>query len=126
MKSYELSTVTLRAILAHPSLQREKVDETMEAMASANADAKDIDEAIRIGFDVAQTEPGIDDADLEAELAALVKEVTDEKTAKMEARTEKEKQAKLVADKLKAPSHVPVAAEEVEEGDTSVVSEEAA
>ena len=60
MKTYESSTATLRAVLAHPLLQREKVDETMDAMASANAEARDIDDAIKIGMDVAQTEAGVD------------------------------------------------------------------
>ena len=69
MKSYESSTATLRAILAHPSLQREKIDETMDAMASANADAKDIDEAIRMGTEMAQADAGIDDAGLIAHLS---------------------------------------------------------
>ena len=64
MKSYESSTATLRAILSHPSLQRERIDETMDAMASANADAKDIDDAIRIGAAVAQADAGVDETKL--------------------------------------------------------------
>lgn len=43
----------------------------MEALAEANADAKEIDETIRIGGDVAL---GIDDDDLAEELAGLVEE----------------------------------------------------
>jgi len=43
----------------------------MEALADANADAKEIDDTIRIGGDVAV---GIDDDDLEEELAGLVAE----------------------------------------------------
>lgn len=105
MRSYETSTATLRAILSHPSLQREKIDETMDAMASANADAKDIDEAIRVGVDMAQTDVGIDESELEAELATLVKEVEAEKAE--EDRREKEKQARLASGSLQAPSHTP-------------------
>ena len=80
MKVYESSSATLRAVLAHPLLQRDKVDETMEELASANADAKDIDETIRIGIDVAQGETVVDDAELEAELNRLVNEGENEKT----------------------------------------------
>lgn len=74
MKSYESSTVTLRMILDHPSLQRDKIDETMDAMASASADAKEMDEAIRLGGDMAVADAGIDESELEDELQALAQE----------------------------------------------------
>jgi charged multivesicular body protein 7 len=80
MKTYEKSAATLQAILSHPSLRREKIDETMDALAAANADAREVDEAIRIGGDIAAAETGvIDDADLEDELNELVKEAEKEK-----------------------------------------------
>ncbi len=104
MKSYESSAATLRAILAHPLLQRDRIDETMDAMASANADARDIDEAIRIGTDVAQAETGIDDAELEAELNALVKDVEGERAKEQEERALQERQEQL--DGLTVPEHV--------------------
>ncbi|EPS98528.1 hypothetical protein FOMPIDRAFT_1051374 [Fomitopsis schrenkii] len=114
MKSYESSTATLRAILAHPSLQREKIDETMEAMASANEDAKEIDDAIRIGADIAQGSATIDDAELEDEWKALVQEAEKESAAKAEeekARKEEEEarvtEATLAAEALRVPSEDP-------------------
>ena len=95
MKSYEDSTATLRAVLAHPLLQRDKIDETMDAMASANADAKDIQDTISIGTELAQGEAGIDDSELEDELNKMIKESEDEK-----ARLETEKAAEEVRLKL--------------------------
>lgn len=78
MKSYASSTTTLRTLLSHPSLQRDKIDETMDAMASANSDAKEVDDAIRIGGDIAlglnTPGEGIDESELEAELKMLVEE----------------------------------------------------
>ncbi|KAF8557312.1 hypothetical protein OG21DRAFT_1435544 [Imleria badia] len=75
MKTYEKSTATLQGILSHPSLRREKIDETMDALAAANANAREVDEAIKIGGDIAAAETGmVDDADLEDELNELVKE----------------------------------------------------
>ncbi|KAF4603795.1 hypothetical protein EYR40_000966 [Pleurotus pulmonarius] len=78
MKSYASSTTTLRTLLSHPSLQRDKIDETMDAMASANSDAKEVDDAIRIGGDIALglNTPGeaIDEGELEEELRMLVEE----------------------------------------------------
>ena len=69
MKVYESSTATLRAILTHPSLQRESIDRTLDALADANTDAKEIDDAVRFGADVSDQ---IDDADLEMELNRLI------------------------------------------------------
>ncbi|KAF8843549.1 hypothetical protein BDN67DRAFT_896692 [Paxillus ammoniavirescens] len=75
MKTYEKSTAVLQAILSHPSLHCEKINETMDALAAANANAREVDEAIRIGGDIAAAEAGVIDADLEDELNELVKEV---------------------------------------------------
>ncbi|TCD63618.1 hypothetical protein EIP91_005169 [Steccherinum ochraceum] len=98
MKSYETSAATLRAVLTHPLLQREKIEETMEAVASANDDAQQIDDLIRTGAEVAQGTT-IDDSELEAELQGLVADVEAER-----------KQREMA--KLKVPSHVPQASEE--------------
>ncbi|KAJ8519483.1 hypothetical protein ONZ45_g3570 [Pleurotus djamor] len=79
MKSYESSTTTLRAILSHPSLKKEKVEETMEAMAEAMGDAREIDDAVRIGGDVAlgigEGQTSVDDSELEEELNRMVEEM---------------------------------------------------
>lgn len=75
MQTYEKSAVTLQAILNHPLLQRAKIDETMDALAAANATAQEVDDAVRIGGDMAAAEAGIDNDDLENELKELVKEV---------------------------------------------------
>jgi len=99
MKSYQTSAATLREVLAHPLLQRDEVDETMEAVASANADAQEIDEIIRFGAEVAQADI-IDDSELNAELQNLVADVE----AEQKEQERKEREAKLA--KLKPPSHV--------------------
>lgn len=46
----------------------------MDAMASATGDAKEIDDAIRLGGDMAQAELNIDESELEDELKALAQE----------------------------------------------------
>ncbi|KAK1222084.1 hypothetical protein PQX77_015078 [Marasmius sp. AFHP31] len=74
VKAYSTSTATLKAILSHPSLQRDTVEKTMEAMAEAKADAKELDDAIRIGGDVALgVEEAIDDDEIQNELDQLIK-----------------------------------------------------
>lgn len=99
MKSYESSTVTLRAILAHPSLQRSSIDKTMEALAEANCDAREMDDAVRLGGDIALgIEDTIDDTELEREWMALVKEGE---------AAEKVNEAEDVGRKLEETSNVP-------------------
>lgn len=73
MKTYESSAATLRALLAHPSLQRDAVERTFDALAGANEDARGLDEAVRSGMDVALgVDVSPDDEDeIKAELAAL-------------------------------------------------------
>ena len=85
MKSYESSASTLRAILAHPSLQRESIDATLDALAEANADAHEVDEAIRMGGNITVGVEGvIDDDELDAELRGLILEAGVEKQAKLD------------------------------------------
>jgi charged multivesicular body protein 7 len=98
MKSYESSTATLKTILSHPSLQRENIDKTMDALAEANADAREIDDAVRIGGDVALgVGENVDEADIESEWAELVKQMEADQTGR-----------KLESESLKAPQGVNV------------------
>lgn len=117
MKSYESSTATLRAILSHPSLQRESVDKTLEALAEANADARELDNSIRIAGDVALgVDENVDEDEIEAEWAELVRQMSvDEK---------EEVERKLVGEALKTPTGVPhkKSIERREEGKVAVAS----
>lgn len=104
MKSYESSTTTLRSILAHPSLQKDSIEKTMDAMAEANTDAHEVDEAIRIGGDVALgIDAAFDDAELEQELKLLAQEAENEQAD--------EAREQLGHSSLKAPSELPLPVE---------------
>lgn len=83
MRLYESSTATLRTILSHPSLQRDKIDETMDALHSATEDAKDVDLTIRLAGEAGQATI-VDDDDIERELRALVQDAENEKFAARE------------------------------------------
>ncbi|KLO08957.1 Snf7-domain-containing protein [Schizopora paradoxa] len=107
MKHYESSTSTLKAILSHPSLQRDKVDETLEGLAAVTADHREIDEAIQLGSEMAQAEAGIDDADLEAELAGLVADAEKEEVLKEGRRVEE-----IESSLPNVPSRTPAEAQE--------------
>ncbi|KAK0459826.1 uncharacterized protein EV420DRAFT_1675979 [Desarmillaria tabescens] len=72
LESYAQSTSTLRAILSHPSRWRKP-----------NADAKEIDEAVRIGGDIAVgTNEIFDEDELQAELNGLIQESKEEEDMK--------------------------------------------
>ncbi|TRM62605.1 hypothetical protein BD626DRAFT_403645 [Schizophyllum amplum] len=93
MKSYNLSTSTLRSILSHPSLQREEVEKTMEALAEANVDAREISETVTVNVDTAVGADTIDDGLVEDELAALIREAEAEsKASKEESKVAKEEE----------------------------------
>ena len=81
MSQYESSTATLKTILSHPSLQRDAVDATLDAMADANAEARSVDDAIRSGLEVSQAEGAadIDDEEISRELEELMEEARREK-----------------------------------------------
>ncbi len=84
MKTYESSAATLRALLAHPSLQRDAVERTFDALADANADARELDETVRSGMELAvgASAPPEDEDEINAELAALVAEAEAEAAAR--------------------------------------------
>ncbi|KAL1742383.1 Snf7-domain-containing protein [Schizophyllum fasciatum] len=90
MKSYNLSTATLRSILSHPSLQREEVEKTMNALAEANMDAREVNESVNVNVDTAVGADTIDDGLVEDELAALIRE--SEAESKAEKADERERE----------------------------------
>ncbi|THU96334.1 Snf7-domain-containing protein [Dendrothele bispora CBS 962.96] len=105
LKSYSTSTTTLRAILSHPSLQRDSIEKTMEAMAEATADAKEIDQAMRIGGDVALgVDDVVDDTEIEAELAGLIRDA--EQHAKGQQEEKELKDLRTRMEELNAPSNM--------------------
>ncbi len=84
MKAYESSTVTLRALLSHPSIQRDAMERTFDALADANADARELGEAVRSGMDLAVGVAVLpdDEDEIKAELAALEAEAIAEARAR--------------------------------------------
>ncbi|KAF9653780.1 hypothetical protein BDM02DRAFT_3182236 [Thelephora ganbajun] len=109
MKFYESSTITLRTILSHPSLQRDKIDETMEALHSVTEDAKDVDLTIRLAGEAEQANI-IDDDEIERELRALVRDVEDEKRVAEEREAlEESKRLGERLEEVKVPMDVPEA-----------------
>ncbi|KAF8643888.1 hypothetical protein AX16_008904 [Volvariella volvacea WC 439] len=84
MKTYASSTATLKAVLSHPLLQYESIDKTMDALAEANMDAKEIDDSIR----AAEPSQTFDEIELEAELQELVDEARRAETSQREGKLE--------------------------------------
>ena len=110
MKQYESSTATLREILSDPSLQHDKVEETMDAMAEASAQHREIDDMIRQGGDMAIADAGIDESELEDELAKMVEEVKKEEEEKENAeklKVEQEKERERKEEATVTPVSIP-------------------
>lgn len=111
MKAYETSTATLKELLADPRLQREHIDQTMDNMAEALADHKEVEDAIALGG--VPSDPAEDEA-LAEELQALVEE--SEREAKMvgaakEAEAERAREEKVAADLERLKLQMPVQSE---------------
>lgn len=100
MEAYEASTRTLRVALADPRLQRERVEATMDGMAEALADHREIEDAMELGE--IGIVPETDDDELAAELAGLQEEVRKEEKAKEEQARAEELERKLTAQRVPA------------------------
>ena len=100
MEAYETSTRTLRTALADPRLQRERVEATMDGMAEALADHREIEDAMKLGE--IGIVPETDDDELAAELADLQEEVRKEEKAKEETARAEELERKLAAQRVPA------------------------
>ncbi|KAH7341142.1 hypothetical protein B0J17DRAFT_654403 [Rhizoctonia solani] len=108
MKAYETSTDTLKQLLADPRLQRERIDQTMESMADALADHKEVEEAIALG--AVPSDPTEDD-ELARELQQLVEENERES---QEQEAERQREEKVIADLEGLTVHTPKPAAEKE------------
>ncbi len=92
MQAYETSSATIKSILSHPSLQLSHVDSTMDSLAEALADQKEIDAAIQTGGKAAVGAASLeepDDAELEKELEQLMLDDKVEVAKKEEQKVEK-------------------------------------
>lgn len=102
MRAYQSSTSTLKQLLAHPSLQRDHIDATMESMSDALADHAEIEQAISLGNEQAQRAAGVEDVDeaeLDDELAELVRVETEAKELQ---RTEERRKAEAAEERGRA------------------------
>ncbi|KAG7447973.1 uncharacterized protein BT62DRAFT_1003757 [Guyanagaster necrorhizus] len=83
LESYAKSAATLRNILSLLLPQRDSIEQTMEAIAEANAEAKEIDDAVHIGGEIAVgANDGFDEDELQAELDGMIKESQEDEDMK--------------------------------------------
>ncbi|KAG9102734.1 hypothetical protein FRC06_001266 [Ceratobasidium sp. 370] len=111
MKAYETSTSTLKELLADPRLQREHIDQTMDNMAEALANHKEVEDAIALGG--VPPDP-TEDEELANELQALVEEnerESEEAQAAKERDAERAREEKVVAELDRLKLHTPVLSE---------------
>ncbi|OCF40884.1 charged multivesicular body protein 7 [Kwoniella heveanensis CBS 569] len=89
MAAYETSTSTLRSVLSDPSLSPDRIAETTDALADAMADQEEIDQAVRIGGELAMGSRRVVEVD-EDELAAELADLVEEEKAEQERERERE------------------------------------
>jgi charged multivesicular body protein 7 len=116
MQAYETSTATLKSVLSHPSLQRDHIETTMDALAESMADQQEIDDAIQSGGQVAVAAgaaagvESVDEDALQKELEGLViererereVEEREERKVKLLQAAEEKKQERELVDRLAA------------------------
>ncbi|WRT64481.1 uncharacterized protein IL334_001413 [Kwoniella shivajii] len=95
MAAYETSTSTLESVLSNPSLSPDRIAATTDALAEAMADQEEIDQAVRIGGELAMggKRVEVDEDELAAELADLVEEEKLAQRASEKKRLEDEERA---------------------------------
>ncbi|PWN37494.1 uncharacterized protein FA14DRAFT_114188, partial [Meira miltonrushii] len=82
MKAYETSTASLKTLLGDARLQPDRIDANMDEMQETLASADEVRQAIDLGAQGMRQASGVeepDEAEMEAELLALQKEVETEK-----------------------------------------------
>ncbi|MCO5596155.1 hypothetical protein L7F22_050215 [Adiantum nelumboides] len=82
MKAYETSTASLKTLLGDARLQPDRIDANMDEMQETLANADEVRQAIDLGAQGMRQASGVeepDEAEMEAELLALQKEVETEK-----------------------------------------------
>ncbi|CAE6455999.1 unnamed protein product [Rhizoctonia solani] len=109
--AYALCHSTLKQLLADPRLQREHIDQTMESMADALADHKEVEEAIALGGVL--SDPNEDD-ELARELQQLVEE-NEREDKQQEAERKREEQAISDLEGLTVHTPQPIAEKERKE-----------
>jgi len=77
MQAYETSTSTLKSIMSNPALDMDNVEKTTEALAEVMSNQEEVDNAIRIGGEIAvgaSGREGVDDDELKKELEEMVRD----------------------------------------------------
>lgn len=93
LSAYSSATASLKSLLSHPSLQRDNVENTMEALQDALADQKEIEEIITEGGTAAAGQDLVED-EIQEELKAMEEEARKEKEKDEAVRKVREEQAK--------------------------------
>ncbi|GHJ84560.1 hypothetical protein NliqN6_0962 [Naganishia liquefaciens] len=128
MRAYETSTATLKDVLSHPSLQRDHIDTTMDALAETMADQQEIDDAIQSGGQLAVSASGFeaDEDELARELEGLIKEEEEDFKENVRAKEAQDQESELSQRMaaLKPTSESPSPSEASERAKSTILQEE--
>lgn len=109
LSAYSSATASLKSLLNHPSLQRENVENTMDALQEALADQKEIEDIVAEGGKAANGQDLVED-EIQEELKAMEEEAKKEREKEEDARRLREKHAWEAAktkDPVKASGKAP-------------------
>lgn len=94
MSAYQSATSSLKTLLAHPSLQKDNVENTMDDLRETLADQKEIEEIVTsTGKEVSGVEGDEVDEEIREELARMQQEANEEKRKKEDEEIVRRKQA---------------------------------
>lgn len=105
VKAYEMSTSSLKALLANERLQPERIEASMDQMQDTIADADEVRRAVEMGNEGVRRAAGeeeMDEEEMEAELKRLEEENEKENDEKIAARTQAEQPSKSNNDEATA------------------------
>lgn len=105
LSAYSSATASLKQLLSHPSLQRENVENTMDALQDALADQKEIEDIVAEGGKAAAGHEIMED-EIQDELKALEEEARKEKEVEEAQRMLREKHSKEEASSANEASEV--------------------
>ena len=113
MGAYQSATSSLKTLLAHPSLQRDNVENTMDDLRETLADQKEIEEIVAsTGKELSGTEGDEVDEEIREELERLQEEADLEKRKKED---EEEVRRRQAQEQTSQPAKVEAKEEEKEE-----------
>lgn len=115
LSAYQSATSSLKSLLAHPSLQKEQVENTTDAMQDALADQREIEGVIKIAGDEISSLDLVE-VEIQKELEEMQKEAKEERKQRLEERAVEQRYKEAVRAPAKpTPAKEAIVSQEAEQ-----------